>query len=413
LALNLTYLYVFFVPFEYLFFKLFESTTIFKPQRILGITLVLVWLIGMFQKQKKIVIDVYDKSLAFIFIFGLTITFLRSIWSEVNFAWALNESLLIFYSLFVYLAIKNMNLDEKQLIIILNIFLVACIINSFFMIIEFNWGGPIYRAQGISRSPAQAGYISAIAISILMSTILFRIKRIMSLPGVTCFGLILLLSYSLFISGSRGSVLGLIAAVMSNLYLILKHGYTKGTIFKSARFIVLIILLLVLVLLGTNRQVTNSKRYNVAKRYEIDRIMRTGRLDTWRSAFNVATDSWFLGVGLAQYRHFHLDYISKLLNIHSPTVLYYSLVVHSDYLSLLTEYGIFCLIVYILVILSILRGLFSAAEKFSHKSYIYPTLLGVFVFLITHGIFRNSFNIASFFLFWAFAISAMKLSKAI
>ena len=407
----LLYLYVLVLPYEYLFWKVFDSLTVWKPHRIMGVTLILFWLVRTAFRKQKLSFDIFDKAFCFIFSYGALLALFWKIFGDANLRWAFDQMSLIGFSLMIYFVVKNMRLNSRDIATVLYILIFSCLINSIYMIYEFQTILNPYQMRGFGRNPTQAAYMIGAATLALVSIFLFRVKRIVSLPGIFSISGILFFFYAIFLTGSRGSILGVLVGFLSIAALLL--GNRKRAFKVPLRRLTLlfgsisVILLIFFVIKGFS---IDKDRYRVASRFEIENILLSGRLDTWRSSLNVALDHYFMGVGIAQYRRYHLAYVSKLRNLHSSTVLEYQLVTHSDFLSLIAEYGIFSLAVYLFVVILLTKKLFFAAKTFSKESFIYPAFFSIFGFLITCGLFRVSFAISFSFLLWGLSISAIKLT---
>lgn len=406
----LLYLYILSLPFEYLWYELFGSLTVWKPYRIIGIVLILYWLVSAVAKRTKVVIDVYDKLFIFIFSTGLALALFWMILGYGNLVWAINDLLLISFSFLIYLTVKNMHLSQKEIAQILYIFVFTCTINSIFMIYNFASSSYVYQARGFYRSAAQAGYVDGISLLILISICLFNLRKLLSLPGVFCTISILILSYALFLSGARGSIVGFSAGLTAITFLIFRIRYAWDIPIKRFVSIFALILILIMLCVANMGFLIEKEKSPTITRFEIENLkVAGGRPDIWRSAWNLTLDRYFIGVGLAQYRYYHTSYIKKLPNVLSDTVLEYDLVTHSDYVSLLVEFGIICLVIYLFILVSLFRKLFVAAERFGKQSFIYPAMLGIFVLLITCGVFRVSWLTPDYWLFLGLTTTAIKI----
>jgi len=149
------------------------------------------------------------------------------------------------------------------------------------------------------------------------------------------------------------------------------------------------------------------------QRYDLDMARKgSGRLDIWRAAWMVAGDHYFLGVGTNQYPLYHRTYIRKLDQLYTPAMAEHDVVTHSDYVDLLTSFGVFALFIYLSMLVRIYRALrrrLAVAED--GPAYVAPIMFPLFVFIVIVESFAN-FSVSPQYFFFMALITTQARAQA-
>ena len=125
----------------------------------------------------------------------------------------------------------------------------------------------------------------------------------------------------------------------------------------------------------------------------------SGRFDIAKAALNLGVDTGFSGVGIGQYRYYHLDYLES--NAYD-TVLNYKLSTHNLFLDLLVNFGIISFFIFLYILILNKRKIEQIKDSQSRKI----TFLLFFVILIV----SYSQEMFTFPIFWL-AMSFLALNR--
>ncbi len=370
--------YVLLLPYEYLFVEFFESRTIFKPYRIIGIVLIVTW---GFRKMGSFKLDSYDIKFILFFFWGICLTFFWMIVSgEGEPDYTKHEFTLIFFAFLIYIVVKNSNLNFHDMENLLNTF-VAGTVSSIFLMLYLNQFSFTGRFSGFFRNPNSLAFTVGISMLILLSKLLFPKTKFSPLKKTYYISVSILLFIILILSGSRGGTIAFLIGSLILIYFSLGN-VTKKRNSRLHQFLIAFVVISAFVL--TYRSMTSKDTTGVMKRYEIENMQDTsGRYDLWRSGMNVAIDHYFIGIGMSQYRYYHFDYINKLDYLLKPGSTKHRLGLHSDYADFLVSYGVIGFILFISIYFSLFKKLRLCIKIFQGNYYYFaPLFLGIFCMIL-------------------------------
>lgn len=364
-------LFVLFLPLEQAQFYLFGIETELKPYRFF---LILALLISFFEKKyfkPKIVFEF--KVLFFIFFYGLIIGIIRILLNEGNYSYLENGAIHFVIGLIILYLISNLS-SFKLCRRLGNYLILGILLSSIYGLYQFV-SNPILnsRLQGFFNNPNHL----AIIINMVTPFILFKIKN----RTKTSMNLFLLIFFSLivFLTGSRT---GLIIQFLIIFIVLIGNRKNIFNLFGIAFISFLIFNYVLSPILDVND--------SFLSRYEDANITNaSGRFDIMVSALDLGFDTFFSGVGIGQYRHYHLSYIDS--NAYQ-TVTEYELSTHNHFLDLLINYGIISFTLFMFILFSILKNI---KNQKSQKIYQYLLLL----VLVLSSLSQEMFQYPVFWLF--------------
>ena len=131
---------------------------------------------------------------------------------------------------------------------------------------------------------------------------------------------------------------------------------------------------------------------NFLSRFELSNIKEaSGRLDILDAAISLGIDTFFTGVGIGQYRFYHLDYISSSAY---STLFEYELSTHNHFLDILVNYGFIPFLIFLVIIFKIFIFYF----RYLHIDFYKFCLFTLFI-LVVSSISQEMLN---FPMYWAF-----------
>lgn len=322
-------LFAFFLPLEQLMLFLFGIDTELKPYRIfLFLTL------GIVVLSKNVSNTIITKELKFfifIFLYGTIMALLRISIGYGEYSYMSNSSLHFFIGLIIFYLASNLGNNYKVLEKVGNYFLVGVIISSLYGLYDvaiFNQ----YRLKGFFNNPNHL----AIAINLITPFLIYKLLKLRKSNYI--YIIIVFLSYIVFLTGSRA---GAFTQAICLLFLI----------FQMRRNIINVFFILLTGFLTLTFVIANfSLGNNLLDRFQESNLKTgSGRFDIAKAALNLGVDTGFSGVGIGQYKYYHLDYLES--NAYD-TVLNFKLTTHNLFLDLLVNFGIisFFFFLYILFI---------------------------------------------------------------
>jgi len=133
------------------------------------------------------------------------------------------------------------------------------------------------------------------------------------------------------------------------------------------------------------------------------------RIPVWRGSLRASADSYFLGMGIGQFKGRFSEYFQGENNISVYEVVSfgYHLTPHSDYFAILTTYGIIGLVLYLLFLF------YSSQKKWLHIKFsattkertIHQIAFTFLIALMLFGVTADNFNSA---LYWFLLSMATK-----
>lgn len=396
LTIILIYLFAFFVPLEYIYVVFLGADSVLKPYRVFGI-LAIVCSFLFIVRRGSLKFDKLDLVFLFIFASGFLTALVKYYFFYLgDIALTYNDSQLIVIGFLMSLVIKNVGLSQREIVRVLLSYFIAVLLNAVQIINEALIMHSFQRVSGFFKNPNQAAQALVVGILFLIYLISIQSSR-KKWP----FFLFIPVGLALFFTGSRASILSLGVALGVWYFL------SKG---RSIYRVVAIAILLVSAGLTIDFASQNLDISRLSTRFDMEAIESSGgsgRTDIWESGLNLAADHFYLGVGMSQYRAYHHEYIRKVENPYYIT-LFYDLGLHSDYVSMLVEFGIFGLLGYLYILLSLLRMLVNTLKvNFGMAMFFLMTLVTIFI----QGIFQQSYFLPTYWLMLGLALAFVRSTR--
>ncbi|MDB4324990.1 O-antigen ligase family protein [Flavobacteriaceae bacterium] len=364
-------LFALFLPLELILFYTFGIDTQFKPYRVF---LILAFILTFIDKSiihyKS---NFIFKYILFIFTYGFSIAIIRIAFGEGELDYLTNGTTHFLIGLMIFYLFSN--ITSTKLLYKLGVyFLIGIFISSMFGLYNYFLGAnQFFRLQGLFKNPNHLAF----AVNFIMPFLFFKLEN--ENRKFLNFILIIFFTVIVFLTGSRT---GLLIQLFSLFFLIII--FLK----KNLNFIFIVFIGIISVdfvvsnLLEINLNLLN--RFNESS-YETG----SGRWDIIDAAMNLGVDTFFTGVGIGQYRFYHLDYISSTAY---QTVLDFKLSTHNHFLDLLINYGFISFLLYVIIIITFFKTFF---KKRGIQFYKY--LLLILFILIVSSLSQEMFV---FPLFW-------------
>lgn len=349
-------LFALFLPLGQILFYAFGIDTELKPYRVF---LILAFTSNIINKS----VTHYNfllKSFVFIFIYGFSIGFIRSAIGLGELAYLINGATHFLIGLMILYLFSN--ISNTRLLYKIGVYMIiGLLISSMFGLYNYFLGAnQFYRLQGLFKNPNHLAF----AINFITPFLFFKLKN----ENRKFLNLILIIFFTtiVFLTASRT---GLIIQVLSLFFLVII--FFKNILSLIFAFFTGIISLnfIVLPLFEINENIFN--RFEKSN-YETG----SGRWDIIDAAMNLGIDTYFTGVGIGQYRFYHLDYISKAAY---QTVLNFKLSTHNHFLDLLINYGFISFSLFIFIIITFSKTFFKKRGKQLYK-YL---LLILFILIVS------------------------------
>ena len=108
-------------------------------------------------------------------------------------------------------------------------------------------------------------------------------------------------------------------------------------------------------------------------RFETENIQTgSGRLDILKGAFDLGLDTNFMGVGIQQYRFYHVKYLP--LNPYG-TMADFDLGTHNHYIDLLVNFGFVSLLLYLFILISFFKTFFKVKQDNLKKNLLLSLII--------------------------------------
>ncbi len=391
---RLLVLYVFLLPYEGILGQLAGTSTVLKPYRLVGLVIIGLLFFRILDPKKRLRVDAYDTVYLVMFGWGL---FMAVFWYLVagtgRIQWALWDSTLIVFAFAVYLAIKNEADSIRDAELLLNTHVLGTL-SSIILQSLLGVDATAGRMAGFYGNPNGFAVAIITALLVSISKLLFAPSRRSLQNYLWNGGVTITLVIALLFTGSRGPILGLLVSLAAFAIPLLRRSHRLGE--RTMTRLAGILPVLMIAGMGLSLAYTEYRTESLSlQRYGVEAASTgSGRFDIWRSAWNVAEDHYFLGVGTAQYRYYHRRYVSRLEHLYSPSVTESDLGVHSDYLNMLTSYGGVSLLMYLYMVFVIYRRLRrrlrdpAVYSSFAVAAYL-PLLVFILVTESAHILMQN------------------------
>ena len=349
LLYSLFCLYAFSLPFELVFEYLLGIQTIFKPFRIVALSIIGVFGLKVLKEglwfNKAALPDFF---IYLIFFYGLVVSLFQIIFGVFNMGLFFNDTFLIGLNMAVFFVFKNIPMNRKQVINIFQFFIAGVLINSIYTfsnLLGVFYGG---RHSGFIDNPNYASLGIAMGISFVLLRFSWPIQRINFLKSIFG-GIILLIAFA-----STGSRAGLVIFIFSLLLI-----FILSSLRKKFLIVVFSLVLTLFILPGQLDQSSSIRSLSMIKRVskKLDSEVEDVRFVIWRGVFRTLENEGYFGMGIGQFkakfsRYYNLEPNKLILEIVNRD---YFLSTHNDYLALLTDYGLPGLCFYLLFLFLIFR----------------------------------------------------------
>ncbi|WP_187426732.1 O-antigen ligase family protein [Geothermobacter ehrlichii] len=337
----------------------------------------MVFLKALLFNGNKVFISNNVKIFCIVFMYGTLASFVFIIFGKGRLDYALNSIVLIVFGFFIYIVMDNLRVTPELIKKLLLAYSVGTI-SSIIIFLLFDSKIYIPRFSGLYRNPNNLGLACAISIITIFHYLVRGGSRL--LIKILLMPSVVLLFYALFASGSRSAMLALLIAF---LCILRKHINCKKIILLAT-----LVLLTIWSMPYLDTIIATDFDYIIGRYSQEALNSGSGRTDIWKNAVEVTLDHYFLGIGVGQYRAIHSLYIHKSKSEVYETILNHDLGTHSDFLDLLANYGVICLILYILFLGNNYKRLVDIVNN--NKDGV--LLLSIFVCIVFFGCFRESFS---------------------
>lgn len=362
---------MFLFAFEQVYIVVGLSDSFLKPYRVaafLGLALIAT-------RREKLPTQLTRLLVGFLAVYtwGVFLTLGRSVFLSTDIGTTVHflQLFLIGFGL-LYLGLNGIRQPE-QINKLLILILLSAILSSLIWF-ALNWGQHIYRASGFFRNPNHFAYMLSLSMLIALYLLAQNLRRI---------GLSLVLLSWVFVSiflivltGSRGAIFTAAPAMVLFLFrYITEHGRGKGT-----RIFVGLSILIAIAMSSPYLLQSGFFDGRLLERFSAAQIETgSGRFDIWKAGLLAASDSFYFGIGMGQYINVHSYYINQVSGSVYSTVLDYDLGLHSEFVSLLVEFGIFSLLAYLGCLFAIWRQIRRFSREFPQWRRLGNILEAMFV----------------------------------
>lgn len=372
--------YAFSMPFELILEILLGIDTIFKPFRILSLLIIGVYglkiLLSNFTLQSRFSTDWL---LYCIFIYGLGVSLIRMLSAEFNLGLFLNDSFQLGLHIATFTIYKTTSISKDQANRILNWFILGITTNAIYLVWKFMGNFQGERQPGFVDNPNYT------ALGILIAAIALYLKSNFKKSYIVksfYLGWMLFLISAFTIQGSR---MAFVAFAVGCIFLFL-----FSSIQKKIAIVALLGAFLFLLSSGPVKQM-NFRGIAIMK----GRLSRTiihgeedVRIALWRKMVDVLEEKGYVGMGIGQYKANFSKYYTSVPNklIVAMTMYDYYMSPHNDYLSILADYGLPSLIVYLFFLLVTSWQLFVKAIYEQDPTLLYFYQLSL-IMIVVIGLF--------------------------
>ncbi len=375
-----------FIPLSDILDVFFNVRTVLKPFRLFLILSIVLYGVKVLSHgfRPKSYID--DIPFYLVFVYGFLISLVQMMKPDFSMKLFNNDTFQISLYLLGYFIIKNVNLSQKQKTNILWSLIIGILINCFYLFNSFYFLGNYAREGGFMDNPNQVALSIVLAVAFFNYRISVSEKRLLRLVYI---GMVFFLLFVFPVTGSRT---GLAILLLVSLLIFTFASYkAKLTTFLAAGALVFFFL------------TQNLERFNVGASFVLtNRVIKKQneeekdvRFLLWDGALKAASDNYFLGIGIGQFkakfsRIFQTTYHPTILEVVNRRAY---LSAHSDYIGLITIYGIVGLLLYLFYLfrntLNILRNM-RFADSFSEQRF-YQFCLMVLACLAAFGLTAENF----------------------
>lgn len=407
---NIFLIFVFLIPFEHILLVFMGVNTFFKPYRIFGILLIVFSFLIYTRTRKLIKVPTFDKVLLVLVFYSLVVSVIQFGFGNLHLGDFINDYTQLLFFILVYLAVKSIYWTEKRLHKTFQVFVLAVILNSISIFVEFYFIGELARPKGFVDNPNHAAWQMVICSSYLFNLIFFgKVRRAKLLFSL---GLIIFFGAALMPTGARSAlVLYLISPLL--LYNIIKK-------YNRIKFIFFLAIGLIAAPIFLSLEQFNISGENKAasERTALDRLVegadkKDPRGDLWKGGIKAGVDSYLLGIGIGQFRRRGKEFIT---NPENSTIKYYlakesGLGVHSDYIAIFAKTGLVGIILYLTYLVGFLHSYVKSVFFKSRKMFFETLYFVILLIFILYGIFNEGFLIPTFWISLILISQSIKLNE--
>lgn len=393
---NLFCVYAFLVPLEKILEHFLNIDTILKPYRLIVIIMALVFMIKMWRNPITLTDIRGDVFLYLAFFYGLLVSFYRMIVGSFNLAIFFNYVFQISLYLLAFAILKHIPLTVRQKINLFWCFTLGVLINSIYLFYRFYFLKMYTRETGFMDN---ANYV-ALAVVACMAFIGFPILKRNTTANIRN---IFLLAFLLFIFVTAGSRTGLLVFTSTILMVFLFSTLRIKfyLFFGTGLFALWLFMRIDRTNLGSSTPLILIERL---------RAVNSGddpRFPIWRGAIRASVESKFFGLGIGQFNARFPEFMREETNKHVLEFVNRGahLGVHSNYLSMLVNFGAVGFLCYLLFLLQSFKKLWSKMTAVSDlaQKKLYQFSIILLVCLILFGLASEDFVSPVFWFLLAFS----------
>ena len=403
-------IYVFLLPFEDLWVYLIGVDTEFKPYRLAGIVLFLLWFGRCLGGRARLRIDGYDA--IFLTFLGLGVA-LTAMWSFMrggaDMGYAISKSILLVFVLTTYIAVKNTPISRERFERLLTIFLYAVCIS---VVLGVLLRLPTVSGRFVSfyGQANRLGLAIAVALHVMIAQTLGG-GRVSTSKYVWRAAMFLGLLVALLFTGSRGSMLALACSLPLHGVALVKAAGRRGRAARRLSALAPLVLVGGIVVAATFGEY-GEEAAGLRRVVDPAQDATSGRYDIWRSALDASVDYYLLGMGAGQYRAHHRAYINQLDSVLNPRMKQHDLETHNEILNVLTSYGLLGLALYIGLVVSLFRRLRAWAQTAGEQGWLQIVLLPLLGHLVIGGLTAVLIYGPTFFLLMSIMTHVVRRQRA-
>ena len=397
--LYLSYAYAFLVTLEHVLRDLYGIATILKPYRILGLVLIAV---VFFTKGRSILFhkERDDRYLTWFVLFSGILTFFYIfVGKNINVAGFLNFYTQVVFNLLIFLSLKQINIDHKNLVTLLKFYTGGIVVNAIVMITDYYVRGSDTRVSGFMDNPNSGSF--SIIVSILFFILLLRRNSfsVWRLSSWFYLALILMLGLAVFAAGSRTGIV--LLAIGITLYV----GFVVN-LRNFVKFSALVVLAYAAIIIYSTANENSVK--NVSGRISSSRFFHKIteseddiRVFLWKGGIDAFVDSNFMGIGVAQFSS-NMSYFKKYMRSYLSEFVRKreiqkraGLGLHNMYMDVLVEGGVVSLVLLLIYFYKVIRGRilsFRVAKDKDINSFLLSiTIVMLLTSLTGYGLLSGAF----------------------
>ena len=321
-----------------------------------------------------------------IFIYGIIVSLVQMVLVYFNMKLFLNDTFQIVLYLGIFFIIKNIDVSLSEYRRIFWYLIAGLVVNSIYLFYNFYVLSKHSRETGFMDNP---NYV-ALGLVVTLIFLILHLRNIsISKEWLLIWGIILFSSFILIVTGSRTGLV--ILVIVGSVLLLFLSNLQRILLFFGG-----IILGFIFLFKSPNIAEVNTPLILI-ERLNNSEVTEDTRFFLWKGAIDAAQDSYFLGMGIGQFRANFFDYFSDENNriIYNQIRYGAALSEHSDYFALLTGYGIIGLLLYFyFLFLSVVKNInYSRASRTILLRQFYQfnilLLISIAIFGLTSENFHN------------------------